>query len=222
MSEDLVLIASIINPSKDPFSYTTIRSVFTAAERFEQTLKSIASVRRALPDAKILFVETSDLTAEQTSTLQSRTDYFLNANEDPMCREFFAHSPKKGLGEAIQTFVALTYIQENKIQFRRMFKLSGRYALTQDFDPSKFSHTEYTFLKRASSNPLSISTVVYSFPYALLNKHIENIHQVVSFYMTGPAKGWEEVLPPLCEPRIELDRIGVEGYVAVNGDYFTC
>lgn len=222
MNSPLVFISSVINTTNQPLTYTTIRSVFTSEERFQQTLQTIASVRKQLPSARILLVESSFLTEIQTIALQNSCDYFLNIKDDIYAQEICLQSPKKGFGEAIQTYFAIDYIQRQAIQFTKFFKISGRYSLTEKFNPSLYSDEEFTFYKRACSNPLNISTVVYSVPYSLFSIFSSAIHSVIQIYNERDSAGFEEVFPVLCTPRLELNEIGVEGLVSVNGVYFTC
>ena len=46
---NLILITSVINTPNKPLSYTKNRSVFTRNERFEQTKKTILTVREKVP-----------------------------------------------------------------------------------------------------------------------------------------------------------------------------
>ena len=59
---NLVLITSVINTPKKPLSYSNVRSVFTREERYEQTKKTIQSIREKIPNYKIMIVECTDFT----------------------------------------------------------------------------------------------------------------------------------------------------------------
>ena len=43
---NLIIVTSVINTINEPLSYTETRSVFTAEQRFEQTIKSIESIKK--------------------------------------------------------------------------------------------------------------------------------------------------------------------------------
>ena len=62
---NLVLITSIIKTPDIPLSYTSTRSVFRHDERFNQTKKTIQTIREKIPNSKILIVECSELDNEQ-------------------------------------------------------------------------------------------------------------------------------------------------------------
>ena len=67
---NLVLITSIIKTPDIPLSYISTRSVFTHNERFEQTKKTIQTIREKIPNSKILIVECSELDNEQNEYLK--------------------------------------------------------------------------------------------------------------------------------------------------------
>ena len=75
---NLVLITSIIKTPNTPLSYTNKRSIYSHEERYEQTKKTIQSVREKIPNVKILMVECSDLNEIQRDYLTRHCDYFLN------------------------------------------------------------------------------------------------------------------------------------------------
>jgi hypothetical protein len=216
--EDIVLITSVINTGNNPWSYTEKRSNFSVEERFIQTCKSIESARHSLPSVKVFLVECSELTEDYTNVLMSKCDFFLNLYSDSYVRHACLETNKKGYGEAVQTKLAIEYILENKIEFNRLFKLSGRYFFDEHFHPEVYSSETFTFKKPAnpSAYPLSISTVCYSVPYASLSFFYRVLCEVVNYYKTHGPKGYEELLPILCEPYTWIDTLGVSGWVAVG------
>ncbi len=221
MASDLVLITSVINTGNQPWSYTSNRSVYSPQERYEQTLQTIQSVKGRLPDAKIFLVECSDISAFE---IKDKVDYFLNLYEYPEVRSACLETNKKGFGEAVQTKVAVEYILEMQILFHRLFKISGRYFLNENFREMNYLLDGYTFKKHVitGDGAIAISTVVYSVPFKLRKNFYITICDVVNYYATHGPKGLEELLPIRCNPRHEIETIGVSGYVAVaQNDFFT-
>jgi hypothetical protein len=222
--KDLVLITSVINTGKVGWSYTQTRSTYSAEERYSQSLQTIDSIRKYLPEAKILFVECSDIPNEYVATLASKVEYFINQYNISEAKAACLETNKKGFGEAIQTKLAIEYIIQNNLSFTRFFKISGRYFLTDKFVSEKYRTDCYTFKKRADTGNhiIAISTVVYSFPMAFIHDFYSRISAVVEYYKTHGPRGFEELLPIICEPRNEIEIIGAAGLVAVNDEYFTC
>jgi hypothetical protein len=221
---DLVLITSVINTGKLAWSYTETRSTYSAEERYNQSLQTIDSIKKYLPEAKILFVECSDIPNEYITTLSAKVEYFINQYNISEAKAACLETNKKGFGEAIQTKLAIEYIIEKNLTFDRFFKISGRYFLTDKFVSDKYRTDVYTFKKRADTGNhiITISTVLYSFPMAFIHNFYSCVTEVVEYYKTHGPRGLEELLPIICEPRNEIEIIGAAGLVAVNDEYFTC
>jgi hypothetical protein len=222
---DIVLITSVIHTGVMPWSYAKDRSVFSPEERFRQTLETIESVRKFLPEAGILLVECSPLTEDETQLFQSRVDFFINVYENEEIRNACLYTKSKGIGEAMKTRFAIDYIVNKGIGFRRLFKLSGRYLLTQDFQEKLFALDTFTFKKRIDEKyPQVVSnyTVLFSTPFHLLGTLYHALNLVIEFYKQNEPIGYEELLPLLCEPKHLIEKLGVQGYVAVTqNDFFT-
>ena len=58
---NLVLITSVVCTPNIPLSYINTRSCYTHDERFEQTKKTIKTIKEKIPNLKIFIVECSDL-----------------------------------------------------------------------------------------------------------------------------------------------------------------
>ena len=227
---DLVLVQSVINTGKLAWYYTETRSAYTPEERYNQSLQTIDSIKKYLPGAKILYVECSDIPNEYTSSLTSKVDYFINQYNNSEIREAVLETNNKGIGEAVLTKSAIEYIIQNNLVFNRFFKISGRYSLTDKFVSDNFRNDIYTFKRRADTGNhiVAISTVVYSFPMSFIHNFYRCISAVADHYKTnssyykihGP-RGFEELLPIICEPRNEIETIGVAGFVGINNEYFT-
>ena len=222
---DLFLITSVINTGHNPWSYSLFRSVYSTQERFTQTIQTIVSIRMKVPNSKIFLIECSELSEEMIEQLQSKVDYFLNLYSDESCKTACLGSNKKGFGEAVQTAKAVEFLVNNNIQFQRFFKISGRYYLNEEFNIGNYSSTEFTFKQHviSESGTKAISTVIYSLPISCLEHFYTCLISVIHYYLTNEPRGYEELLPIVCEPRKEIEIMGVSGYVAVaENEFFTC
>ena len=134
---NLVLITSIIKTPDTPLSYISTRSIFTHDERFEQTKKTIQTIREKIPNSKILIVECSELDNEQDEYFKNNCDFFLNLYENQLLRNNI-YSASKSLGEGTMTYYALKYIFESNILFDNLIEISGRYWLSDKFFYTNF------------------------------------------------------------------------------------
>jgi dTDP-4-dehydrorhamnose reductase len=219
MLKDIFLITSVIQTGSNAWSYTHIRSVFTPQQRFEQTLKTISSIRALKDGSRIIVCECSPLNEKMEQILREKSDIYLNCYHNAEIQEACIHTNKKGYGELLQTKYTLQYVDAHRIQYKRMFKISGRYWLTSTFDKSRFSTTEYTFneiLPNSSCHP----TVLYSIPYQCVSHFHNVISKCDEIYHQEPI-GLEVILPPRCSPKQSISGVGVAGYVAVDGTLYS-
>jgi dTDP-4-dehydrorhamnose reductase len=219
MLKDVFFISSVIKTGSNAWSYTHVRSVFTPQERFEQTLRTISSIRALKDGSRIIVCECSPLDETMEQILREKSDIYLNCYDNAEIREACIHTNKKGYGELLQTRYVLEYLDKHHIRFKRIFKISGRYWLTPAFDKSRFSTTDYTFneiLPNSSCHP----TVLYSIPY----RYISHFHGVIKecdeIYHLEPI-GLEVILPSRCFPKMSISGVGVAGYVAVDGTLYS-
>ena len=219
MLKDIFLISSVIQTGSNAWSYTHVRSVFTPQERFEQTLRTISSIRALKDDSRIIVCECSPLDETMEQRLREKSDIYLNCYHNTEIQEACIRTNKKGYGELLQTKYVLEYINTHHITFKRMFKISGRYWLTSVFDKSRFSTTEYTFneiLPNSSCHP----TVLYSIPYQYVSHFHDVIKECDKIYRQEII-GLEVILPPRCSPKQSIHGVGVAGYVAVDGTLYS-
>jgi len=165
-------------------------------------------------------VECSLLNEEKEANLSSLVDIYINMYGEAEGIKACLETNKKGYGEAVQSLRAVEYISKNNILFDRLFKLSGRYFLNENFDVKNYSMECFTFKAPSSEN--SHSTVIYSVPRSLVGEYEKSLRQVIEYYDTQAPEGYENLLPRLLNPKIVLDIMGAAGLVAINGEYFTC
>jgi len=224
MYSDIFVITSVINTGNNPWSYTGLRSCFTKEDRFEQTIETIQSIRNLNDNSKVMLVECSELDESMTNSLKDKVDYFLQTYDDISVREACINSDKKGWGEIKKLQKGCEFIQQNDIQFNRLFKISGRYFLNLLFNKKNYDEkSEFTFKMPSADFG---STVLYSVPYVLFNFYKQKLEDCNKTYMNGPPIGIERLIPILCLPRKIIPTLGVSGKVAVlnsNGvsDFYT-
>lgn len=213
---DIFVITSVINTGNNPWSYTGLRSCYTKEDRFKQTIQTIESIRNLNDTTKILLVECSDIDESMTNTLKGKVDYFLQTYDDMSVRDACLNSIKKGFGEIKKLQKACEFIQQNDINFNRLFKISGRYFLTPSFDSKIYDEISKFTFKMYDSN--CGSTVLYSVPYSLFSTYVQKLEECNQIYMNGPPVGIETLIPCMCNPKSAISTLGVSGYVAILND----
>ena len=215
---NLVLITSVVNTPNNPLSYSNIRSFFTREERFEQTKITIQSIRKKIPNHKIMIVECTDFTNEEKSYFEKECDYVLNLwHEKELHPKIFGLS--KSLGEGTMTIQALKYIIKNKYEYDNLFKICGRYWLNDKFNYNEFDNS-YIIFKKINGSINNIFTSFYKIP-------INNVKSLLDFLITSENYmkiniGYEILfgyyLKQIHYNNVEfIDNIGYEGKVTICG-----
>jgi len=218
---NLVLITSVICTQNTPLSYTNDRSVYTHEERFQQTKRTIETIKQKIPNSKIIIVECSNLSFDKEDYLKKNSDYFLNLyNEEKIRNNIYGKS--KSLGEGTMTFCALKYIIDNNIDYNNLIKISGRYWLSEKFDYNKFNNNNIV-IKYIDNNKDNVFTALYQLPREsimnfkifLENKFTEMINCI----------GYEVLFAIFIKTEsrmiINLNPIGLEGYVSVAKEFYS-
>ena len=221
---NIVLITSVINTPNLPLSYSKIRSVYNSNERYDQTKKTILSVKNKIPNNKIFIIECSILTEEQENYLKEESDYFLNLYTNHyLCKQIFGLS--KSLGEGTMTNEALKFLINNKIKFNNLFKISGRYWLSEKFKYNNFNNNSI-IVKKINNNIDNIFTALYKIPY----KEINNLHIFLQQNIDKMEKciGYEVLFSSFIENICTntntninfINSIGLQGNVTVCGTFY--
>lgn len=217
---NLVLITSVINTTSSRLSYTDTRSCYTNVERFNQTMQTIDSIKNRIINAKIILVECSNLNEKQNKYLSENCDYILNLYGNEDLKNIILHHESKALGEGTQTIKALEYIIENKIVFKNLIKISGRYMLSEDFDIAKFNNDNIV-VKKINDDNANILTAIYKLP----------CHEVPVFLDFLKANknlmenkiGFEILFGIFIQNRKNVvyhNPMGLKGYVSVDGSKY--
>ena len=218
---NLVLITSVICTPNTPLSYISVRSVYSHEERFEQTKRTIESVKQKIPNLKILIVECSNLSFDQEDYLKKNSDYFLNLYNDEKIRKNTS-SISKSLGEGTMTLCALQYIIDNNIEFDNLIKISGRYWLSDKFDYNKFNNNNIV-IKYIDNNKDNVFTALYQLP----RESIMNFKIFLENKFTEMIKciGYEVLFAIFIKSErkitVNLNPIGLEGYVSVVKEFYS-
>jgi len=219
MTINLVLITSILYVPNTPLSYINIRSVFTPEERFDQTKKTIQTIRDKIPNSKIFIVECSHLSEEQNNYFINNSDYFFNLIENEEAKNN-VHSISKALGEGTMTMAAIDYLQQNNIVFDNFFKITGRYWLSENFHYFNFDnenivvhYINYDYNTSTSLYKLHKNDVWHFCEFLKTNIHL--MHQCIGYEVL-----FAMFLKTHNPNKIScMDKIGVNGYISVSNDY---
>ena len=127
--KDCIIVTSIVEITDKPLYWSPVRSIYTHQQRFEQTLETIESIRKHLPDTDIILAECSP-DSEYMKELEKRVDIFINTYPN----DLILNGLYKGVCEA--QLMLYIFDRVDLSQYQNIFKMTGRYKLTDKFNRS--------------------------------------------------------------------------------------
>ena len=130
-------------------------SNYDIQERAKQTYETIDSIQDKVPDAKIILVDNSykRLPEAMRFVLTYHTDLFIDIDNETTRDSTYHSYRKRGRGEMYQIMKALKEAREKELIGDRVFKISGRYKLSDSFNIHDYDNMigKYVFKKREQS-----------------------------------------------------------------------
>ena len=218
MNMNVVLIPSIINTPNLPLSYSDVRSVFTRKERFIQLQKTIESVKKKIPNNYIVVVECTDLNKEETEYLSFNIDLLVNVYKNEEAREII-YSPSKSYGEGTMTLLGLKSLLRRKIEWKNLFKITGRYWLGEEFKFEKYNNS-HNVIKCIDDDKKNLYTCFYKLNkiavvrwYYYLTKQDDEFKKNTNFEII-----FGKFIDKIHENKRFINRLGILGNVATSGE----
>jgi len=171
--------------------------VHSNEQRLQQTLDSIASICKYCPGASIAVVEMGGFppTKTQIAIIESQVEYYYNFSEQEAVQDIFHSTDNwdivKNTTEVMIFGELLSQMMEARIpeQFDRIFKMSGRYQLTERFDPAYYDTVpdNIVVLQRKTSQfpPQVTDGMEYQFMSRLWSWPAKHTDQIVDSYQRG-------------------------------------
>lgn len=130
------------------FVCSTLNSTYgdlTFEERYEDTVFSLLKIRQKIPNCEILFIDNSNIPINDSwrSGIDSLVSEFYQLPHNLFSLVANIHKLKSS-SEANMMYEALRILQNPPYcNSKRIFKISGRYHITDDFDVSEYEKSEY-------------------------------------------------------------------------------
>lgn len=224
--------------------------IYDPKTRIQQTLDTAKSAKKYIPGAVVILVDNSKVDVQnddsaEINELIDLVDYYIDNSDDEDIKYFHNNVQNYDIGknamEAMGLMKALTYIANDDdmkaviADADRIFKLSGRYQVTDKFDIAKFSNEntrdKYVFKKAQPSwiNPQDtgvntlLQTRLWSFTPRLLLETLEIykniIENMVRLFNENKYIDNEHSMSKFIPKNklVELDTVGLVGNIAPNG-----
>ena len=224
--------------------------IYKPAERIQQTLDTAKSAKKYIPGSIIILVDNSKVDVQnddspEINELIDLVDYYIDNSDDEDIKYFHNNISNYDIGknamEAMGLMKALTHISNDEdikkviADADRIFKLSGRYQVTDKFDIIKFDNAntkdKYVFKRAQPSwiNPADtgvttlLQTRLWSFTPSLFLETIELykniIENMVQLFNENKYIDNEHSMSKFIpkDKLVELDTVGLQGNIAPNG-----
>jgi hypothetical protein len=157
--------------------------VFSSEERIQQTIKQCESIKKQIPTATIVLLESSNLNLNDLYRLSLHTNFIVLFYLDSALQTHSTgQSKNKNLSE-IYVSLYMTKLLSGQT-FGHLVKFGGRYRLTSDFSPLEFFRdkpviktldSQYSYSHRSVGE-----SILYSIPNSYLGKYSELLHNAYS------------------------------------------
>lgn len=212
----------------------TTQTAIDCDTRYQQTLKTIESIRAKVPGARIVMTDSSSqpLSSEQIDTLTANVDIFYPIERN-LITEFFNSSMSfKGDAELYQWYEIARLLRKHNLVGRRVFKISGRYHLNDDFDIAAYLDPalENKYVARINEWDVSFDNFVtrervvyfetrlWSFCYSLFEEFEQLIPRLFRNMIFVDNNLEKSMLQLIDHDKIVMfNPIGVQGYTGDNG-----
>jgi hypothetical protein len=214
--------------------------VYTPAQRLEQTLATIASVRSRVPGVKIIVTEIcgEPLTADQESALDAAADILIDFTGDAEVKAIYQSDNWDVVKSTTEVMcfaraLKMCLADGDLVGVDRVHKISGRYLLNDNFDLSRYnqlSNRIVTTRKHKSQFPLTVTGVelqymsrLWSWPAditeTIIDVYAKGLTYIASRVSDGGYCDIEHMLYKYLPSDLvtEVYPIGLEGAIAPNG-----
>jgi hypothetical protein len=229
--KNIVIITSKIYVSTNKFSYIDIRSIYSPLDRLKQTLETINTIKKYIPNYFIIIIDNSKFSNEQIDLIESNVDLFLNPYKNEKLKYYTDECIYKAYGELYQTKILLEcvslLINNGVIKLINLFKITGRYLINDNFDYNVYNNENNIF--KINENVLDrkyyytcfykISFKNYEFYNSVINNLIDEI-QTTKIYDNID---YEVFFPPKLNQIQIIKQLGITQGVIVllDATFFT-
>lgn len=155
-----------------------------------------------------------------TDYLVQNSDYFINLYQDEKIRSNTT-GLSKSLGEGTMTIYAIKYMKDNNIEYDNLFKITGRYWLSDNFNYNYFNNDNIV-IHYINGDINNTCTSLYK----LHKTNIENFMNFLNrnIHLMYQCIGYEVLFAIFLKESkhnniIHLNKIGVNGYISVSHDF---
>lgn len=215
----IFVITSILKPKIGVLDFET---------RYNQTLRTIDSIKQKAPGSLILLIDSSpELDPETIKPIREQVDYYISLSNHEQAVQL-ANMGLKSPGECYIMAVAIDVIRNLALlDINRIFKITGRAELTDDFHIEDYDNpkmkNKYVFQEPVvswmSPQIKLVNTRLWSFDYSMLDEVDRLVREAFEETIKGKFD-LEHAYYKLIEDKdriFGMEKIGLKCQIASNG-----
>lgn len=211
----------------------TINTHFTSVltnDRFRQTLETFESIKKHIPNSKIIYVDNSSigLSKEMTETISQTVDAIVPFRLD-LFSKFISNQRDlgqlKGLGELLSMDQTIDFIKEHPDFIgKRIFRIVGRYKLSDTFDITQYNdpvfNDRYSFLiQKYVAGDIRFELRQWSMDPNLIDDYRQSLYRMFEIMLKENIIIEEAAFKCIDHDKVYgLDKAHIEGFAA-DGNY---
>lgn len=208
-------------------------SVYDDDKRFEQTLETIESIDKYCPDnAKFMFDSSPNIPkAQYFDELNKRKVNILYCGQEPAIKHY-SDRGARSVAECISFGMFLDWYKENSVESKRIYKISGRYKINDNFvlndssykDAFVFSTALDSWMDKKKQTESDVDKLYRLRFWHMDASCLNTFHEKMKSIFNDCAKYNIDVEHSYyknlhTEKVVEVDKIGVCGNIAPTGEY---
>jgi hypothetical protein len=209
---NLVVITSCLNPIKKNLSYTNIRSVYTVEERYIQTINTINTIKKYIPQPYIVLLECSkDIESYEVKIKHYVNEYHNYCNNKQVLEA--VNSIYKNYGE-VMTLMEFFNNFKDIDKINDLYKITGRYWLNENFNLNTYINDKNNFFSVSESQV--VSTRFFKVTNSQINTFIEKLNNDIKNDVIAGVSIEASIYKNIDFKHIDV--LGLSGNISVNGD----
>jgi len=225
MTDGIFIINSALNVKQ--------LSVFNSQQRFDQTVETIKSIDKYCPNnIKYIFDGSPEISSvEYIKELEKMGVNFFYTGNNQSVKQLSIYG-KRSLAESLGFILFLDYFSKNKVNAKRIYKISGRYKINDNFikdrddfqDAFVFSPPLDSWMpalkQEASGTNKLFRLRMWHMDYSLLDTFISKMPRIFNDCMNHDIDVEHSYYKNLNMHKcVTVEKIGVEGAIAPTGEY---
>jgi hypothetical protein len=221
INKNVILMTSKLIVSSNSYTYVKLRSIYTKEQRFIQTLNTIKSIRKHIPNSYIVLIDNSELNKIESEFLKQLTDYFINITTDNELNYHTNENPLKLFGELKQQLVFYeNFIKKIDIKkINHFFKISGRYFINDSFNYNDYDN-DLNILKK--NEKVTDRDYYYTSFYKLNNDKLLEYFDELNIifkerdnYNENTINDFEVIIPSKISDKFVINNLGITQIISV-------